>query len=160
MSIPSRLALASAFALAACAKPAPPPKPSAALPTAPLTFPDGKTITVELAVTPETREYGLMNRVSLPEDYGMLFVFPQEQGLQFWMKNTLVNLDMVFIGKDKRVTEVHQDVPRSAPDTPEANLARRSGPAQYVLELPAGAAARRRLAKGRRLDFDVTIPDR
>ena len=131
---------------------------AAALPTAPLTFPDGKTITVEVAATPRDRERGLMDRVKLARDYGMLFVFPTEQPLQFWMKNTWVSLDMVFIDKALRITEVHRNVPRSFPDTPEEKLARRGGLGQYVLEVPAGAAKRRGLKKGQRLKFSVFVP--
>jgi len=139
---------------------APPPKPPVPWPTTQLTFPDKKTITVEVAATPEAREYGLMERESLPKDYGMLFAFPIETGLQFWMKNTLVELDMVFIGKDKRVTVVHHRVPKSSRETPEEQLARRGGLAQYVLELPSGDARRHKLQRGQTLAFELPIPKR
>lgn len=154
------LVLISALTITGCTRrPGPlPDHAGGSLPVSTLVFPDGKSISVELAMTPKDREYGLMNRTSLPPDYGMLFVFPREQAMQFWMKNTLVDLDMVFIGADKRITEVHKDVPRSAPDTPEANLARRGGAAQYVLELPAGDAQRHTLSRGQSLVFDVSLP--
>jgi len=119
-----------------------------ALPTRRLAFPDGGAISVEVADTPEARERGLMFRTELPPEYGMLFVFAEEQVLQFWMKNTLVSLDMVFIDRSKRVTLVHENVPASARETPEDLVARRSGRGMYVLELPAGAAGRRRLKPG------------
>lgn len=135
-----------------------PASPARRLPAAALSFPDGRRITVELALTPRDREQGLMNRRSLPEDYGMLFAFPREQFLEFWMKNTWVDLDMIFIRSDKRIAEVHRNVARSAADTPEGALERRGGLAQYVLELPAGAADRRRLRKGQALVFDVPLP--
>ena len=158
--LPSVLALA--FALPALAAPAPSTAPGAApqsgLARARLKFPDGKTISVDLAATPLQREVGLMNRTKLPKDYGMLFVFPVEQGLQFWMKNTLVDLDMVFIDHEGRVTAFYPRVPRSELDTPEDKLARRSGLAQYVLELPAGAGARHKLKAGQKLRFAVAIP--
>ncbi len=127
--------------------------PQAALPTTKLAFPDGAGITVEVADTPEAREKGLMFRRSLPPDYGMLFVFPEEQMLQFWMKNTLVSLDMLWLDGGRRVTVVHPDVPASREDTPEAALARRIGTGKFVLELPAGEAARRGLRPGARLEF-------
>lgn len=133
-------------------------QPQQGLPTTTLRFPDGKAIEVELAVTPEQREIGLMNRFKLPNDYGMLFVFPTEQGLEFWMKNTFVDLDMVFIDKKGKVTAVHSRVPRSYPHTPDRELARRGGLGQYVLELPAGAARRRKLKVGQRLAFKITVP--
>src|SRR5437762_1153753 len=125
--------------------------PQKGLAKAPLTFPDGKTIRVELAQTPTQREIGLMHRTKLPKDYGMLFVFPQEQGLEFWMKNTLVDLDMVFLDHEGKITALHERVPRSSADTPEDKLARRSGLAQYVLELPSGAGVRHKLKPGQKL---------
>lgn len=133
-------------------------KPQRGLAVTPLRFPDGKTIQVDLAVTPDQREIGLMNRVKLPKDYGMLFVFPYEIRLEFWMKNTLVDLDIIFIDKTGRVTAVHPRVPRSTPETPDEKLARRSGLGQFVLELPSGAAARHKLKVGRFLRFKVTVP--
>ncbi|MCX5789401.1 MAG: DUF192 domain-containing protein [Elusimicrobia bacterium] len=160
--MPIVLALAFALpALAAQAGPsstAPGAAPQSGLTRARLKFPDGKTISVDLAATPLQREVGLMNRTRLPKDYGMLFVFPVEQGLQFWMKNTLVDLDMVFIDHEGRVTAFYPRVPRSELDTPEDKLARRSGLAQYVLELPAGAGARHKLKVGQKLGFAVAIP--
>ena len=127
--------------------------PQARMPTAKLTFPDGGSITVQVADTPEAREKGLMFRRALAPDYGMLFIFPEEQMLQFWMKNTLVSLDMIWLDGERRITGVHPDVPASREDTPEAALARRTGTGKFVLELPAGQAARRGLKPGARLEF-------
>lgn len=133
--------------------PGPGEGPQTGLPVRELAFPDGSAISVDVAETPATRQKGLMYRTALAPDYGMLFVFEAESVIQFWMKNTLVDLDMVFIDKDKRITVVHRDVPRSRLDTPESEVARRSGLARYVLELPAGAAARRGLKAGQALRF-------
>ncbi|MBI5202395.1 MAG: DUF192 domain-containing protein [Elusimicrobia bacterium] len=133
-------------------------KPQQGLAATPLKFPDGKSIKVELAVTPEQREIGLMNRTTLPKDYGMLFVFPVEMRLEFWMKNTFVDLDMVFIDTAGKVTALHPKVPRSYKDTPEEKLARRGGLGRYVLELPSGAAARHKLKVGQTLSFKVSVP--
>ena len=80
--------------------------------------------------------------------------------MQFWMKNTLVSLDIIFIGADKKITAVRDRLSASSERTPDADVARAGGLAQYVLELPAGAAARRKLAAGQTLSFDVAIPDR
>ncbi|MBI4425919.1 MAG: DUF192 domain-containing protein [Elusimicrobia bacterium] len=132
--------------------------PQQGLPKLPLTFPNGKTIQVDLAATPAAREIGLMHRRALPRDYGMLFAFPGEQELQFWMKNTLVDLDMVFLDKEGAITALHPRVPRSRVDAPEETLARRSGRGQYVLELPAGAAGRHKLRVGQRLRFALPRP--
>ena len=59
----------------------------------------GKVIQLEVAKTPQEQEVGLMGRTSLADDRGMLFVFSPARPMQFWMKNTLINLDMVFIYK-------------------------------------------------------------
>ncbi|HAH06336.1 MAG TPA: hypothetical protein DCM05_07375 [Elusimicrobia bacterium] len=130
------------------------------LPTTKLRLPDGEVLFVEVADTPENREIGLMHRKSLPKEYGMLFVFPQEQGLQFWMKNTFVDLDMVWITRDKKVSGVHRDVPKSAAQMSDDEVARRSGLGQYVLELPAGAALRHKVGVGSKLDFEWKAVDR
>lgn len=126
--------------------------------TTELTFPDGKTITVDVVDTPLTRERGLMFRKSLPKDYGMLFVFERQGGLQFWMKNTWTSLDIVFIDEAKTITAVHPRVKPSDESTTDENVARVGGLAQYVLELPAGDAKRHKLKPGRALRFEAVIP--
>lgn len=125
-----------------------------------LTFPNGKTIVVDVVDTPEQRERGLMHRKSLPKDYGMMFVFAHEGGMQFWMKNTWVPLDMVFIGKDKRITKLHRGVKASTEKTTDAEIARAGGLGQYVVELPTGAVNRHKLKEGQKLKFEVVIPQR
>jgi uncharacterized membrane protein (UPF0127 family) len=125
-----------------------------------LLFPDGKSVTVEVVDTPKARERGLMFRRTLPKDYGMLFVFPREVWMQFWMKNTFVSLDIVFIGADKRVTVAHSRVRPSKKDTRDEDVARAGGLAQYVLELPGGYAGKRGLKPGAPLIFEATIPTR
>lgn len=125
-----------------------------------LGFPDGRTITVDIVDTPEARQRGLMFRKSLPKNYGMLFIFPQEGGMQFWMKNTWASLDIVFIGADKKVTVVHPRVKPSTKETRDEDVARAWGIGQYVLELPAGYAKKRGLKKGDELRFEANIPRR
>ena len=123
-----------------------------------LTFPGGKTIVADIVDTSATREIGLMCRTRLARDYGMLFVFSSEMKLNFWMKNTLVPLDIVWIGADKRVTVIHARLKASTTSTPDSQVARAGGIGQYVLELPAGAAQRLKLKTGQTLKFDVAIP--
>jgi len=125
-----------------------------------LTFADGKTIRVDVVDTPLERERGLMFRRKLPKDYGMLFVFPREESMNFWMKNTLVPLDIVFIHADKTVQRVHGEVKASKESTPDDKVALAPGTGQYVLELTAGAAARHKLKEGDAFRFDVEIPER
>jgi uncharacterized protein len=140
--------------------PAVPEQKMSILPAAKLILPDRAVIFADVADTPENREIGLMFRRELPKDYGMLFVFPVEQALQFWMKNTLVDLDMVWISADKKITGIHRDVPKSRADTPDEAVARRTGAGKYVLELPAGAALRHKLQVGDRLQFEWKDPPR
>jgi uncharacterized membrane protein (UPF0127 family) len=123
-----------------------------------ITFPGGKSINAYVVDTPIDRERGLMYYKKLSPDFGELFVFPREMMMTFWMKNTLVPLDIVFIGADKKITVVHARMKATTPETPDEEIGRCGGTAQYVLELPAGAAARRKLKAGDRLKFSADIP--
>jgi len=78
--------------------------------------------------------------------------------LSFWMKNTLVPLDILWIGADKKIIVIAPRLKASTVETPEDQVARAGGRGQYVLELPAGAAKRRGLKAGDTLKFDVEIP--
>ncbi len=78
-----------------------------------LTFTNGKKLTVEVADTFNSRYKGLMDRTELPEDEGMLFVFPQPQKLSFWMKNTYIPLSIAYLNKDKKIKEIYHMSPQS-----------------------------------------------
>ena len=108
--------------------------------TSPLTIDTAKGsqhFTVELATTPAQMELGLMYRQTLPADAGMLFVYPSEQTVAFWMKNTLIPLDMLFIGADGHIRRIAQrTVPLST--TPISSV----DPVRAVLELNGGTAER------------------
>src|SRR6185437_1187319 len=93
--------------------------------------------TVELAQTPKQMAQGLMYRRSLPADAGMLFEFPSPQIAAFWMKNTLIPLDMLFIAADGRITGIHE---RAVPLSEEPIVS--AGSVVAVLELNGGTAAR------------------
>ncbi|HZB94188.1 MAG TPA: DUF192 domain-containing protein [Stellaceae bacterium] len=92
---------------------------------------------VEMAETPQEQEQGLMFRRSLPADAGMLFDFGTTQPAAFWMKNTLIPLDMVFIGADGRVADIHE---RAVPLS-EATIYSKV-PVRAVLELNGGTVSR------------------
>ena len=90
-------------------------------------------LTVEFASSEAQRRQGLMNREKLPAGTGMLFIYGGEGIRAFWMKNTLIPLDIVFFDSAGRFASLHRDVP------PLTMTLRRSS-AQYVLELNAGEA--------------------
>jgi uncharacterized membrane protein (UPF0127 family) len=103
---------------------------------------------VELAIKPEEFERGLMFRTELAQDAGMLFVAKFPQRHTFWMKNTLIPLDMIFIGGDRRIVGV---VENAEPRT----LTARFVPAlsQYILEIPGGVSARKGIHEGQQVVF-------
>ncbi len=98
-------------------------------------------LTLAVAATEADRELGLMCVTALAPQHGMIFVFAGSGVQEFWMKRTLVPLDMVWVGSDGRVTSVAPGVPASTLDTPDDAVARRSGEGRYVIELRAGEAA-------------------
>ena len=113
----------------------------------------GATLTLRIAADPDTREYGLMCVLALPPHNGMLFVFPgPDADHPFWMKNTLIPLDMVWVNGRGVVTSVAANVPASTVDTPDDKVANRAGHGTYVIELAAGEAARAGIKPGVRLD--------
>jgi hypothetical protein len=121
--------------------------------TALLTLPDGFKVSAELALTPEAKEKGLMFRTELPPDRGMLFVFGETAPRSFWMKNTYIDLDIVFLDGDLKILKVFHRVPRSFQGQPEGELARAYAPAACVLELAAGAARAHKLKPGAKLQI-------
>jgi uncharacterized membrane protein (UPF0127 family) len=155
----------AALALIACAPPsgsadpplsAPGPTRPPAARTAPdlpaVTLPDGFQITLELAITPEEIGQGLMFRPSLPEDRGMLFLFEVERVPSFWMKNTMIPLDLIFLDSQGAIVEiVHDAQPCAAEPCPHYIP---SLPAAAVLEVAAGVAADHELAAGNVIEFE------
>ena len=107
----------------------------------------GKTMVyAEAADTPAQRETGLMNRTSLNENAGMLFVFPTEQKQSFWMKNMRIPLDIVFITTDKHVLDVYQSVPPCTTDPCVSYTS--NAPIRYVLEVNAGFSEQHGITSG------------
>jgi uncharacterized membrane protein (UPF0127 family) len=106
---------------------------------------------VQVARTEPQRERGLMGVRKLEPHTGMLFVFESDAPIEFWMKDTLVPLDMVFIGRGGVVRAVFANVPVVPTDTPDDRIPRRDGIAKYVLELPAGEAQPDGFAQGVRI---------
>ena len=102
-------------------------------------LPGGKAVTVELAVTDAERARGLMFREKLLPDQGMLFVFGEDGFHSFWMKNTLIALDLVWLDAARRVIHIEADVPPCR-EEPCPTYGPKI-PARYVLELRSGSAA-------------------
>ena len=101
---------------------------------------------VEMAITPEEKERGLMYRKELPEGHGMLFDFQTERPVAFWMHNTYISLDMIFITGDGRIIHIAENAtPRSDALIPSG------GPVRAVLEVIAGTARRFGIKPGDRV---------
>ena len=98
-----------------------------------------------LARTPEQRRLGLMFVTDLADQSGMLFVYPYPQSVSFWMRNTPLSLDILFIDEDGIVQRIEQSA------TPfSTELLNGGSDIQYVLELHAGVAAKHDISKGDR----------
>jgi uncharacterized membrane protein (UPF0127 family) len=104
---------------------------------------------VDIVDTPQERERGLMGVESLGDDEGMLFVFEGEGSYSFWMKDTLIPLDMIWIGKDGRIVYIQKDAqPCDADPCAVYGPPAGSAPALYVLEVNGGTAEKFGLAAG------------
>ncbi|HOC93004.1 MAG TPA: DUF192 domain-containing protein [bacterium] len=106
-------------------------------------------IIAEIASTSEQHSLGLMYRTSMEANEGMLFVFDSERPLSFWMKNTLIPLDMIFIDSDKRIVDINHDA-QPENTVPFAS----SSPARYVLEVNGGYCVEHNINIGNLLEFD------
>jgi hypothetical protein len=113
------------------------------------------TVTLHLAVANDeaTRELGLMCVLRLRPQHGMIFVFAENRDWEFWMKNTLVPLDMLWVDDDGTITTVAARVPASTRETPDDAVARRRGRGRYVIELASGEASTDKLRVGTHLKF-------
>lgn len=117
---------------------------------------NGQRFTVELAVEREDQMRGLMFREHMPDDHGMLFIFPHEGPRSFWMRNTRIALDIFYFDADLTLVSVAENarpcVVENCPGYPSA------GPAQYVLELNAGKAKELGVERGDRLVLHFELP--
>jgi len=116
-----------------------------------LYFPDGSSVTAELASSDEERQQGLMFREKINEDQGMLFLFEEEGLHSFWMKNMTFSIDILWLDRQKRIVHLAPEVP-PCPSDPCPSYAPGAA-AMYVLELKSGAAKRHHLKLYDRLEF-------
>lgn len=111
---------------------------------------DRLEVIAEVVATPQRRQKGLMFREDLEDGDGMLFVFSEEKEHSFWMKNTLIPLDIMFVGGDRRVVGiVHNARPKK-----ESSLTV-GVPSHYVLEVPGGYCGRKGVHRGDVLEFKL-----
>ena len=98
---------------------------------------------VETALSNDEMATGLMYRKSMPEENGMIFVFPSPRNTAFWMKNTYIPLDMIFIDENNKISGIVENVPSLSED-----LVYSPAKTKAVLELNAGTAKAKNLRKG------------
>jgi uncharacterized protein len=107
----------------------------------------GVAVTLEVADDEKELQTGLMFRQSMPEDFGMLFVFETEELRNFWMKDTLMDLDIAFLDKEGVII----DIKRMQKDSERITAS--DGPAMYAVEMNAGWFPKNNVEKGAKLEF-------
>ncbi len=115
------------------------------------TLPDGFTVNLELAVSDQERATGLMYRDHIEPNWGMLFIFEQSGYWPFWMKNTLIPLDMLWLDRDGTVVEIVSPAEPCRLDPCPSYTPKAAGKA--VLELQVGSAAKHGIRIGSKLRF-------
>lgn len=116
-------------------------------------FPIGigtKTLQLQLALTPAEHQQGLMFREALPEDHGMLFLFPRPKPQSFWMKNTRLPLDIGYLDAHGRLMEIHKLFPFD-----ESPVSSRSREILIAIETNRGWYGRNEITPGARLDMEA-----
>lgn len=115
-----------------------------------ITKKDGTTIQLkaELAITPEERQYGFMNRKNIPDGTGMLFVFENDQILSFWMKNTPSPLSIAYITTNGEIKDIFDMTPFSLASITS------TGYVKYALEVPQGWYKKTDISAGDKLVLD------
>ncbi len=117
--------------------------------------PDGYTIFAELAITPAQRTKGLMYRTHLAPDQGMLFTFTEPGSWTFWMKNTKMALDILWLDEKGTIVHIQHTAPICTRDDNLCPRYRSTTPAVSVLELGAGRAETLKLTKGKKLKIEL-----
>ena len=116
------------------------------------TKPDDKVISkidIEIADNDDKRMLGLMYRTSMQENQGMLFIFPYEAEQSFWMKNTVLALDMIFVNSKMEIVKIHHNT------TPFSEQSYTSGkPAEYVIEVNAGYTNKMGIKEGDKIIWE------
>lgn len=114
----------------------------------------GRTeIRVDIADTRDERTKGLMFRKSMPHDEGMFFIFEKEEGLNFWMKNTLIPLDMIFFDHDYKVINIAKNVQPCKKEPCELYSSAKA--AKFVLEVNGGLTDEIKLKEGDKAELKI-----
>lgn len=124
----------------------------------------GENFKLEVAATPPSRARGLMERTEIDEHGGMLFIYRDVRRRSFWMKNCLVDIDLLYLGSKGRIVGCHKmkkEPPRRADETDAAyewrlKSYRSRRPARFVIELKAGTIDRLKLKAGQTIELDYS----
>jgi hypothetical protein len=118
-------------------------------------LPDGSTVHVELAKTEAERQFGLMERTSLPQGRGMLFIHDQPSRYSYWMYDCKIALDIIWMDQAHRIVEMSPNTPpcKGKSDTCPSYGGKETS--IYVLELPVGSIKAHQLAVGQTVNFNV-----
>jgi uncharacterized membrane protein (UPF0127 family) len=111
------------------------------------------SLSLEVADSERERRTGLMNRTSLENGTGMIFVWNSSAERSFWMKNTYIPLDMIFIDSDGKVLNVEEAEPQPKASESELEIYRSEGEAMYVVETVQGFSARNNISRGSEVIF-------
>ena len=111
---------------------------------------NGECVFLEIADSPEEREVGLMNRTALAPEAGMLFIHEESGRHYYWMKNTLIPLDIIWIEEKNSIVQVSKAVPCNSEPCP---VYAPDSPAKFVLEVNAGFSEKNGLREGQKIVF-------
>jgi uncharacterized membrane protein (UPF0127 family) len=112
---------------------------------------------VEIAAEPDARERGLMGRLSLLPDCGMLFVYPDQKARGFWMKDCFIPLSAAYLDGDARVVSIAEMTPGAGVADEDLPIYPSGGPVRYVLEMEAGWFKKSGVVPGQRLDLQAAL---
>ena len=118
-------------------------------------LPDGSTVHVELAKTEAERNFGLMERTSLPQGRGMLFIHDQPGRYPYWMYDCKIGLDIIWMDQAHRIVEMSPDTPPCKGKSDTCPNYGGHETSVYVLELPVGSIKAHQLAVGQTVNFNV-----
>lgn len=115
---------------------------------------NNRIFTLEIAKTPMEVTRGLMNRNTISEDGGMIFIFDSDEPRSFWMKDTLVNLDMIFVNYSNHIVDINRNA-KPCIEAEDCISYQSSAPAKYVIEFNADVAEEMGLEIGQQINITI-----